>query len=43
MQNYKQFVPLLGPDGRWRAPNVPWKQKTGRVTPEGPNLFSMHS
>jgi hypothetical protein len=43
MQNYKQFVPLLGPDGRWRAPNVLWKQKTGRVTPEGPNLFSMHS
>jgi DNA polymerase I len=43
MQNYKQFVPPLGPDDRWRAPNVPWNQKTGRVTPEGPNVFSMHS
>ena len=43
LQNYKNFTPPIGPDGRWRAPNVPWEQKTGRVTPKGANLFRMHS
>ena len=43
LQNYKRFEPAIGPDGRWRAPNVPWNQKTGRVTPMGANLFRVHS
>jgi DNA polymerase-1 len=43
LQNYKRFEPPIGPDGRWRAPNVPWRQKTGRVTPKDANLFRMHS
>lgn len=40
---YKHFVPPLGPDGRWRAPNIPWRQTTGRVTPSGTHLFRMHA
>lgn len=43
LQNYKRFEPPIGPDGRWRAPNIPWTQKTGRVTPQGANLFRIHS
>jgi DNA polymerase I len=43
LQNYKQFDPSIGPDGRWRSPNIPWLQKTGRVSPVGANLFRMHS
>jgi DNA polymerase I len=43
LQNYKQFVLPIGPDGRWRAPNIPWEQKTGRVTPAGASLFRMHA
>lgn len=43
LQNYKQFDLPIGPDGRWRAPNIPWEQKTGRVTPAGANLFRMHA
>lgn len=43
LQNYKRFDLPIGPDGRWRAPNIPWTQKTGRVTPAGANLFRMHA
>jgi DNA polymerase I len=43
LQDYKVFELPLGPDGRWRAPNIPWQQKTGRITPAGANLFRMHS
>jgi DNA polymerase-1 len=43
LQNYKQFGLAIGSDGRWRAPNIPWMQKTGRVTPAGSNLFRMHA
>jgi hypothetical protein len=43
LQNYKQFELSLGPDGRWRSPNTPWEQKTGRVSPRGASLFRMHS
>jgi DNA polymerase I len=43
LQNYKTFDLPIGPDGRCRAPNIPWQQKTGRVTPAGANLYRMHA